>query len=407
VIDRGSRGRSRGTLARRAACAVILGAAWLGHASPSHASSPSTGATPARPPIRATPRSTLPARAALPAGKKPAELAHNARLLEELGAYGRAAATLRQLRAVTPRDADLELALALDEARSGDADSARARLWGRTLSAALVDSLPLSRRHDYAWDREALWLDGRFDGWNWYVARARAEVALGMGRFADAHAAAALAAQARPLAGKEWLLLAVCAGLDGARDEARLAAERAAALDPTLPEARYLCGLYAWHSGQRLEAHTHFRAAVAMDSSWSVPALALVRSSLPGAAPDTLPHEFLTGVRRVGELTSWDRPKLEEFEQMDQPAVLLKRGQPQVPDSLHALLQPVELNLPVLVDERGRAVLHELPWFAPSRLPEPIVSALLASLPDWRFRPAIRLGEMRRVWAVVQYSYKP
>ncbi len=78
-----------------------------------------------------------------------------------------------------------------------------------------------------------------------------------------------------------------------------------------------------------------------------------------------------------------------------------------MPDSLGAAVQPLELNLPVLVDEHGRAVLHELPWFAPSRLPAPIVSALLASLPDWHFRPAVRLGEARRVWAVVQYSYKP
>jgi len=397
-----TRGRASATRARRTAWAAILCVIGLALLSTADAS-----VAPSRPAVRARPRSTFPSHAALPSGRKPAELAHNARLLEDLGAYRRAAASLRELRGVTPRDADLELALALDEARSGEADSARARLWGAALSAALADSLPVSRRHEYAWDREPLWLDGRFDGWYWYVARARAEVALMLGRAGEAHAAAALAVQARPLAGKEWLLLAVCAGLDGAPDEAARASQLAAALDPTLPEARYLCGLYAWRSGRRLEAQAHFRAALAMDSSWSAPALALVRSRLPGAAPDTLPHEFLTGVRSAGELTSADRPKLEEFEQMDQPAMLLKRGQPQVPDSLRSLFQPVELNLPVLVDEHGRAVLHELPWFPPAKLPAPIVSALLASLPDWHFRPATKLGEARRVWAVVQYSYKP
>jgi hypothetical protein len=52
-------------------------------------------------------------------------------------------------------------------------------------------------------------------------------------------------------------------------------------------------------------------------------------------------------------------------------------------------------------------VLHELPWFAVNQLPAPVLSALLATLPEWRFKPAMKLGQAQRVWAVVQFSYKP
>src|SRR6185369_6108405 len=140
------------------------------------------------------------------------------------------------------------------------------------------------------------------------------------GRWHEARQAAEVAVAARPLAGKEWLLLAVCAGREGDRGAAETAAARAAVLDPTLPEARYLAGLFAWRGGRRAAAQSEFRAAVALDSSYRAPALALVRSRLPGAAPDSLPAEFLTGVREVGMLTSPMGPKLEEFVQMDTPA---------------------------------------------------------------------------------------
>jgi len=337
----------------------------------------------------------------------PANLAQNARLLEELGSYGRAAENLSQLRRLVPRDADLDLALALDLARSGQPDSAATLLWGPVLSIALDDTGAVARRHPYAWEREPLWQNGRFDGWCWYVARARAEVALALGRGPEAHAAATAAVAAHPLAGKEWLLLALAAALDKADGESRLAAVRACELDPTLPEAQYLLGVHDWRLGQRNEAQAHFRAALALDSAWTAPALALVRSRLPGAAADTIPRAFLVSVRHGGELTSPVGPKLEEFHQMDSPALLIKRGQPQMPDSLRAHVKPIELNLPVLVDEKGRVVLHELPWFAVNQLPAPVLSALLATLPEWRFKPAMKLGQAQRVWAVVQFSYKP
>jgi tetratricopeptide (TPR) repeat protein len=333
------------------------------------------------------------------------ELAKTARGLEELGAYSRAAESLRQLRANTAADADLDLELALDEARSGHADSAAALLWTPLMERALADSLPAARRHEYPWQREPLWLNGHFDGWNWYIARARAEVAATLGRWDRAHEAAIACVAARPLAGKEWHILAVCAGRDGQPGEARLAAHYATSLDPTLPEAAYLSGVHEWRASRRAQAQALFRAAVALDSTWQLPALALVRSRLPGTPADSLPTALLTGVRAVGLLTSPLGPKLEEFVQMDLPATILHRGEPHMPDSLMAHHAPVTLDLTVLVDERGRAVLHELPWFEQTELPAAAVAALVGSLTDWRFRPAMKDNAPHRVWATVEYNY--
>ena len=337
--------------------------------------------------------------------RSPQDQAHEARLLEDSGAYGQAAAALRALRRRVAPDADLELALALDEARSGDADSARARLYGPPLTAALVDSLPVTRRHEYDWDRDQRWTNGGFQGWHWYVARARAELDAALGRWEEATVAARAAVAARPLAGKEWLVLAVCAGRAGHADEARAAADQAATLDPSLPEALYLSGLWAWKAGHRAGAQQRFRAAVALDSSYREPAFALVRSRLPGAPPDTLPAEILTGVRAVGLLTSPLGPKVEEYVQMDHPATIVRQELIPIPDSLGARLEPVRLVLPILVDERGRAVLHELPWFSPDQLPSAVVALLAQSLPAWRFTPARRLDRPHRVWASVSVHY--
>jgi hypothetical protein len=75
--------------------------------------------------------STTPAKAAKPAAAKPAaakaagastkpiDIATRARVFEEQGAYASALAELRRLRSVQGPDADVELAVALDEARVG------------------------------------------------------------------------------------------------------------------------------------------------------------------------------------------------------------------------------------------------------------------------------------------------
>jgi hypothetical protein len=71
-----------------------------------------------------------------------------------------------------------------------------------------------------------------------------------------------------------------------------------------------------------------------------------------------------------------------------------------------AALGTLELALPVLVDERGRAVLNDLPWFPPEAVPPRVVSALVRCLPDWRFRPAMKNGLPFPVWASVDFSYQ-
>jgi tetratricopeptide (TPR) repeat protein len=328
-----------------------------------------------------------------------------ARELEDLGAYGRAAQALKALRARVPLDADLELALALDEARTGHPDSARARLATPLMDKAAVDSLPLSRRREYPYQREGAWINGRFDGWHWYVWRARAELLAAVGRWSEARDAARRAVAARPLSGKDWLILAVCATRAGDEEEARRATEEAMALDPTLPEARYLMGVLGWKAGRRADAQLRFREAVALDSTYRPAAFGLIRARLPGAAPDSFPSELLTGARRIGLLTAPERPKPEEFVQVDVSALLETSPDTAVVDSLLPGAQPLQLVLSVLVDERGRAVLNELPWFPPGQIAKWKIHRLLASIPGWRFTPAIRLGAPHPIWVNLDFFF--
>jgi Flp pilus assembly protein TadD len=172
-------------------------------------------------------------------------IAANALAAEELGAYDQAVTLLRQLRHVVAPDPDLELALALDEARTGESDSAAARLATPLMEKALADTMPLARRHTYVWQRDPLWINGRWDGWPWYIARARAEIAATAGRWPEARNAARVAVAMRPLAGKEWHMLALCAARLGNDREADSAATQAVSLDPSLPEAHHLAGLLA------------------------------------------------------------------------------------------------------------------------------------------------------------------
>jgi hypothetical protein len=339
--------------------------------------------------------------------KSPHQLAQDARALEELGAYGEAAQRLRALRRRTARDADLELALALDEARAGQPDSAVAALWGPILSRALLDTLPPSRRHSYAWEREPLWLNGSFDGWPWYIARARAELAFARGEWAKGLESARLASHMHPMSGRDRLILALCAAHAGGLDEAAQAAHDAAWLDPMLPEANYLAGLFAWRAGRRVEAQSDFRAAVALDSSYAPAALALVRSRLPGIAPDSIPGELLTGLRRAGLLTSPVGPKVEEFIQLDTPASILKQELVEFPDSLKKMMRPTRLNFEALVDERGRAALAEISWIPAGALPVDALHLTLLSVADWRFQPGTRNGRPHRVWASLVITYDP
>jgi hypothetical protein len=60
-----------------------------------------------------------------------------------------------------------------------------------------------------------------------------------------------------------------------------------------------------------------------------------------------------------------------------------------------------------LIDEQGRVVLNDLSWFDPHLLPEPLVGLALGKLPEWRFKPAMRLGAPQRVWSLVLLMISP
>jgi tetratricopeptide (TPR) repeat protein len=333
------------------------------------------------------------------------QIADNARRADDRGDPEAALAAWLALRPKVPLDCDLELAVALDEARTGRLDSAAVRLSGRVLSAAAADTLPVER---YLFARQVHpdWMiDGRFSGWHWYVWRARSEVAASRGRWSEATDAARHCVQAQPTSGKQWLQLAVCAGRAGLADEARAAARQAARLDPGVPEAHYLNALWAWKDGRRADAQAGFRAAVAQDSAFRPAAVALVRSRLPGSAPDTLPATGLTGPRAAGLLTSRAYPKLENEIPVDQVPILAHRAHPAVPDSLKAMIGDRRLRLWLYVDEGGQVPLVEAEWVAGS-FPASVVAELMGLIPvTWRFLPANIKGVPRAMWVDVNYSF--
>ena len=335
----------------------------------------------------------------------PIDRAWLAKQFEDLGEYDSATVTLRGLRTRVAPDADLEFAFALDLARAGSPDSARILLYGPVLSAALADSCPPARRRPYGPGRDVQWMNGTYDGWRWTIARARAEVDARLGRWEEAGAAARLAVTERPLVGREWLVAAVCSGhagdLAGAERQARLAAT----LDPMLPEAQYLVGLLDWRAGRRGDALRRFAAAAVLDSLYEPAVRARQRLRFfPGAEPDSLPGVFLTRGREAGLLTSPTGPKFESDSPMDRYAVVLQRTMVPVPDSIQVEIKPLRFILPVLVDERGKVVLCELPWLSQDDLPAPLVAVLLQSLPGWRFAPAERFGRPAPSWANVTIS---
>jgi tetratricopeptide (TPR) repeat protein len=391
---------------------VALALSWAIGASA--ATAPGAAPSTRKPTTTAKPSTTTPSTKRRPAAKRAAgstksvlELARETREIEDAGAYARAVSGLRALRARVIRDADLDLFLALDEARSGLVDSARVHLRSRLMDDAVKDTLPIARRVEYPYRREGAWLNGHYDGWPWYIWRARGEVAAATGHWQEAYEAAQQCVAARPLTGKEWLLLALAAGKLERADESRQAAARAASLDPTLPEAHYLWGLWEWKQGHRSEAQQAFRRATVADSSFVPAALAMMRSRIPGIGADSLPDEFLTGRRRAGMVTAPDGPKPEEYVQVDVSALISYAAEGAVEDSIPPSVKPVTLILSLLIDEQGRPVINDLPWFPFGILPEWKITRLLAAVPSWRFTPAIKLGSPHAVWVSMEFKYLP
>ena len=396
---------------------LLLAGALLGTPPAVAATAPATSAPKAKaatPPASGT-RPRAPTRPATPPVVKrptrptvsPLERAMEARSLEDVGAYTRAAETLRELRSRVAPDPDLELALALNEARAGQIDSADVRLHGALLSAAAADTLAPNRWVEYPVDRERMWFNGRFDGWHWYVWRARLEVAARFGRWDEALAAARQCARWRANSGKEWALLAVCAGRAHEDAESRQAAAWALRLDPSLPEGSYLAGLWSARSGRRAEAQTLFRQATTLDSSYRDAALALVRSRLPMAMNDTMPSELLHGARRAALLTSPVGPKLEDEIHVDTGATADQILNPLKGDSLRVGTKPVQISVSLLVGQQGRVVLNDLPWYAAGQVPMDKVARWLAGLPDWTFLPAHRNGAPVAIWISVDLKVNP
>jgi hypothetical protein len=381
----------------RASTALLLG---LALATLAAAPAKKPAAPPARKPAATKPATSM----------RPVEVALQARTLEEHGDYASALAQLKRLRGMQGPDADHELAIALDEARTGQGDSAWVRLHGPLLSAALADTAGFERRMDYPFQREGLWINGRFDGWYWYVARARAELAMARRDWKEAVAMASRAAAARPLSGREALLLAFAASHAGDAALGEAAASWAAYLEPWLPEAHHLAGLWAWRAGRRAEAREYLETAAAIDSTWREPVLALARLSLPGTRADSLPVRFLNGARACALLTSARRPKQEEFTQFDRSAMLLFNPQPQPPDSLRRLMKlqkPTQLYVQVLVSETGHALLMDLPYVTEDRMPAAVVNQVLDQIGRWRFLPALRFQQPERAWVSVEYVLQP
>jgi hypothetical protein len=331
-------------------------------------------------------------------------------VFEEQGAYASALAELKRLRAVEGPDPDVELAVALDEARVGLIDSAWTRLYSPILEQALADTVGDLRRTEYPFQREGMWVNGTFDGWYWYIARARAELALVRRDWPRMLSMASRAASARPLSGKEALLVALAASHSGDEQYGEAAAAWASYLEPWLPEAHYLSGVWAWRHGRRAEARDEFATAATLDSSWRDPVLALARLELPGARPDSLPVRFLTGVRACAMLTSPRRPKQEEFVQFDRTPMLMFNPQTQPPDSLLAEMhvkKPTQLYLQVLVSEKGEPLMAELPYVTEAKVPAGVVNHVLNQIGTWRFMAARKFDKPQRSWASVEYVVKP
>ena len=338
------------------------------------------------------------------------QLASQTRLIEEVGGWPRAAELMRQLRGRTAPDADLDLMLAWFEARSGDLDSAAARLALPTLVAAGDDSMPPARWTTYPWQHEGAWLDGRFDGWHWYVWRTRAEIAAATGHWDSALAAARRAVAARRWAGPEWYVRALCAAHLGRWDEARSCNAMALELDATLPEAHELAGLLAWRDGRRGETRAQLDAALALDSTYARAALGLVRLRLPGAPPDTLPTGLFEGVRRAALLTAAEGPRPEVFTQNESAALLVRRVTTADMDTSGLVLKDVKrvrLTLMILVDARGHAALVDVPEYTENDVAPAKVSRIIATLPDWRFKPASRGGRPAPSWVGYEFVIIP
>jgi hypothetical protein len=69
--------------------------------------------------------------------------------------------------------------------------------------------------------------------------------------------------------------------------------------------------------------------------------------------------------------------------------------------------RPTRLYVTVLVDERGRVVMNDLPWLSPEQFPVSLLADVLDEARLWKFRPAVKLGRTRTSYATVEYQLNP
>ena len=335
------------------------------------------------------------------------ELAKNAQAFEEIGAYARALEELQKLRPLVKRDADLELEMALLQARLASWDSAAVLLANLPLTKAMTDSQPASRRVPYPWQKPLVWTNGQYDGWSWYVWRARAELAAQRRDWSQALANQERAARERAWSGKEWVLLGVFQARVGRWEDAARSFDRGLLLEPILPEAHYYKGLSDWRSGHRGDALVDFGEAIRLDSLFDEAVLARARLRLGTGHVDSLPPWLLRGRSADALLTSMERPKYEEMVQPDQPAGALEAPQPHYPPSIPPFGTGHTAMIPVLVGEDGRVLIADPPYMNPAQWPDSLIGAAVGVLRDWRFFPGRRSGVPIRSWSDAPVHFAP
>ena len=74
---------------------------------------------------------------------------------------------------------------------------------------------------------------------------------------------------------------------------------------------------------------------------------------------------------------------------------------------MRAGTKPLSITISLLVNQQGRVVLNDLPWYSFDQAPAEKVARWLAALPDWTFQPAVRNGAPVAVWVTLDLKVNP
>jgi hypothetical protein len=98
------------------------------------------------------------------------------------------------------------------------------------------------------------------------------------------------------------------------------------------------------------------------------------------------------------------------FTQNESAALLIRRVTTADMDTSGLVLKNlrrVRLTLMILVDERGRAALIDVPEYTANDIAPAKVSGIIATLPGWRFKPAMRGGRPAPSWVGYEFVIIP